>query len=332
MKNCIIDCKSIINYKFYKNMKKFKFVLGLLVIALMFPTNVHAVVQTLNSQTGQTQTFADDTNVTISSANNVHSLGWIGVLPISRGGTGTSSLPANKSILFSDNGTINGDSGLTYDKNSLIFSVPNVISTSLANLPDTDLEIHTVQNSDESASTLNIFTASGGSEYNGGALNITSGDGGTASGNGGEFTLQAGLSYAGNGGNLVLSAGDARNGNGNGGDVVIGIGQRNGSGSNGKLSIAVNSQHSGIFNFDYLTTTRNFIIPDKSGTFTILEANQTFTGLNKFEANENSTIYVGSSVKSGCIVLGDSDGSGVTYITADDGVLSATSTKPSNCQ
>lgn len=53
---------------------------------------------------------------------------------------------------------------------------------------------------------------------------------------------------------------------------------------------------------------------------------------------QNSTLYIGSSDNStnntqrpGCLVLGDSDGDGVTYITANDGVLSATTTKPSIC-
>jgi hypothetical protein len=51
-----------------------------------------------------------------------------------------------------------------------------------------------------------------------------------------------------------------------------------------------------------------------------------------FQAGTNSTIYVGSSIKSGCIALGDSDNDGITYITANNGTLSASSTKPSICQ
>ena len=88
-----------------------------------------------------------------------------------------------------------------------------------------------------------------------------------------------------------------------------------------------------IFNTTSLTSSdKIFAFPDDSGTLGLLEVNQTWSGLNKFEASTNSTIYVGSSVKSGCIVMGDSDGSGVTYITANDGVLSASTTKPSICQ
>lgn len=75
-----------------------------------------------------------------------------------------------------------------------------------------------------------------------------------------------------------------------------------------------------------------FTFPNSSGTFGLVENDQTWTGLNKFEAANNSTLYIGSSVKSGCLVLGDSDGLGVTYITANDGILDATTTKPAICQ
>ena len=50
-----------------------------------------------------------------------------------------------------------------------------------------------------------------------------------------------------------------------------------------------------------------------------------------------SSLYVGgleapdsppSQISQGCLVMGDSDGVGVTYITANDGVLTASTTKP----
>ena len=43
-------------------------------------------------------------------------------------------------------------------------------------------------------------------------------------------------------------------------------------------------------------------------------------------------LYLGSSSIPGCIVMGDSDGSGVTYLTANDGVLSVSTTPSSACQ
>lgn len=45
-------------------------------------------ISSLNSQVGASQTFGNDTNVTISSATNVHTLGWTGTLARARGGTG----------------------------------------------------------------------------------------------------------------------------------------------------------------------------------------------------------------------------------------------------
>ena len=46
----------------------------------------------------------------------------------------------------------------------------------------------------------------------------------------------------------------------------------------------------------------------------------------------SSTIQIGDAVKTGCFVMGDSDGGGISYITVLDGVLAATTTKPSICQ
>ena len=46
----------------------------------------------------------------------------------------------------------------------------------------------------------------------------------------------------------------------------------------------------------------------------------------------SSTIAIGDITHTGCIVMGDSDGNGVTYIYANDGVLYATSTKPAFCE
>ena len=79
------------------------------------PREALAVVQSLNGQTGQTQTFQNDTNVIINSLNNIHSLGWQGLLPLSRGGTGASSFAAG-SLLFSDGTSISQDnSNLFWD-------------------------------------------------------------------------------------------------------------------------------------------------------------------------------------------------------------------------
>ncbi|TSA25197.1 MAG: hypothetical protein D4R67_10615 [Bacteroidetes bacterium] len=60
-------------------------------------------IASLGGQSGSSQTFGNDTNVTISSASNVHTLGWNGQLSVARGGTGLSTVAAGS--FLSGNGT-----------------------------------------------------------------------------------------------------------------------------------------------------------------------------------------------------------------------------------
>src|SRR3990167_232664 len=55
-------------------------------------------ITSLNGLTGATQTFTDDTNVTIASAGTAHALGWSGTLALSRGGTAASLSGASRII------------------------------------------------------------------------------------------------------------------------------------------------------------------------------------------------------------------------------------------
>ena len=48
-------------------------------------------ITSLEGQTGATQTFTDDTNVTIVSGSNAHAITWAGTLAVARGGTGAST-------------------------------------------------------------------------------------------------------------------------------------------------------------------------------------------------------------------------------------------------
>lgn len=79
-------------------------------------------------------------------------------------------------------------------------------------------------------------------------------------------------------------------------------------------------------------TSGNVIISDDIFGFNPPEGTLQVAGI------ASSTIYLGASINSpsghrtGCLVLGDSDGVGVTYLTANDGILTATTTKPSICQ
>jgi len=68
---------------------------------LLTPSTSLAGLQTLNNQPGNAQSFQNDTNVIISSANSKHVLGWQGLLSLSRGGTGANSFLAG-SLIFSD--------------------------------------------------------------------------------------------------------------------------------------------------------------------------------------------------------------------------------------
>ncbi len=60
----------------------------------------------LNGLTAASQTFANDTNVTITSVGSTHSLGWAGQLAVTRGGTGAGSFTANGVIYGNGTGTL----------------------------------------------------------------------------------------------------------------------------------------------------------------------------------------------------------------------------------
>ena len=63
-------------------------------------------ISSLNSQTGASQTFANDTNITITSASNTHTLGWSGTLAESRGGTGTGTYSTGDILYASASNTL----------------------------------------------------------------------------------------------------------------------------------------------------------------------------------------------------------------------------------
>jgi hypothetical protein len=70
------------------------------VLTLMPMLSANAAINKLNNQNGATQTFANDANIIINSANNVHGLGWNGLLSIVRGGTNNSSFTGGSVIYF----------------------------------------------------------------------------------------------------------------------------------------------------------------------------------------------------------------------------------------
>ncbi|MEK7151736.1 MAG: glycine-rich domain-containing protein [Patescibacteria group bacterium] len=114
--------KSLGRYKIYKltknkTMKKTKILITVILGLAISGGAVWAVVQSLNGQSGQTQTFGNDSNITINSASDVHSLSWYGHLPISRGGTGNGSF-ADGSILFASGASISQDNSNLFWNNT----------------------------------------------------------------------------------------------------------------------------------------------------------------------------------------------------------------------
>src|SRR5262245_867087 len=93
-------------------MKINKNILWVILVAATLPaSSAHAVIQNLNSQTGSSQTFANETNIGVSSASNIHTFTWSGLLSPSRGGTGANlSSFSTSSILFWNGSTIAEDS------------------------------------------------------------------------------------------------------------------------------------------------------------------------------------------------------------------------------
>lgn len=65
-----------------------------------------AGISSLNGETDASQTFSNDTNVTISSASGVHTVGWTGSLAVARGGTGATTLTDGGILLGSGTGAV----------------------------------------------------------------------------------------------------------------------------------------------------------------------------------------------------------------------------------
>ncbi len=320
-----------------------------LVFLLATPTEAGAVVQTINNANQQDQTITGDSNVTFNTntSNGQHTIGWNGLLPISRGGTGASSF-TNGSIPFISGGVFSQDnSNFSWDNTNKRLGIGtsspsaalevvsgNFVLTNSVSPFTGDHDIifgggqtntghiygqNAPNGSLRDGSTIHIQAGVGDSSIRGGHVRVVGGSGGSSGGQGGD---------------VVIQGGTAGGTNANGGNLEFRAGLKNGTGSYGEYKFYDPTQtYAGIFNFSSLTSTnRTYSFPNTAGTFGLLESDQTWSGLNKIEDNTNTTLYVGSSSLTGCIALGDSDSSGVTYITANDGVLSASSTKPSTCQ
>lgn len=372
------------------------------------PTEVFAVVQSLNGQTGQTQTFQNDTNVTVSSSNNIHSLGWQGYLSLARGGTGATSFLAG-SLLFSDGTKIAEDnSHLFWDNvnkrlgigtSSPAFALDvsgNAKVTSLTSINDSSINgvkiglgggsVTTNTAIGENALSTNTSqtenTAVGystlGNKIDGGdntavgsrALSgFLNGSFDTALGSRalwqnttGSFNTAVGmLALSSNtaGGNNTALGFEALTGNTIGsqnvaigdsaftnnltgsGNIVIGNQAAKYQADSSGLTTPTSSIYIGFLARGFDNNDNNSIVLGASttgaGANTAVIGNSSMTDVYLGSASGNANahakkIYLGSSFTPGCIIMGDSDGSGLTYITVNDGVISASTTAPGACQ
>lgn len=312
----------------------------ILFLFVLSTSPANAAIKTLNNLNSTNQTFTNDSNVQINSptGGSVHNIIWNGFLPISRGGTGANSFTYG-SIPFISGGIFSQDNeNLFWDDVNKKLRIGSDSADGYITTPES-VSINIVtgdgQPGNPTAGSINIATGDSIEGGNGGDISIGTSDGGDT-GRGGNISIFSGYGgiVSGHGGNIVIQAGSAQGGNSSGGNVMLRGGKKSGTGFDGFVFIQ-NQNNTWGANLDVSlidTFDKTFTFPNHTGTLGLLEANQIWSGLNRFEANSNSSIYVGSSIKSGCIALGDNDNDGITYITANNGTLSASSTKPSICQ
>lgn len=381
---------------------------------------VHASVNSLNGQMGASQTFVNDDNFTITSNSDVHTLGWNGVLSVSRGGLGIdSSSFSTGSIPFFDGTNFMESSKLRWDDSSSLMHIRGSIEL----IPDAEFPaLDRIIKVKDGASGTNLVLEAGNStvstmagdlilrsgegvnntnvdgsikllskghviiqgidnsygtgdiaiissnlisnplhsitgaaapgigisagssavdsgSYSGGPVDIRSGSG-TGNSNGGNITIgSGGGGENGKSGDIILETA----GGNNSGDVVMNLNP--GTSGYGHLKISQNGGMSyANLDFSVIDVDQTYTFPNATGTIPLLGLDQEFTGSNTFSgqttftnqvtnfiSDPNSIVHIGADGFPGCIVMGDSDGSGVTYITADNGVLSASTSAPANC-
>ncbi len=91
-------------------------------------TYLTTAITSLNGLTAATQTFANDTNVTITSATSTHTLGWSGTLSGTRGGTGVNN--GSNTITIAGNLAFTGAFNTTFAQQITgTFTLPPVAGT-----------------------------------------------------------------------------------------------------------------------------------------------------------------------------------------------------------
>lgn len=328
--------------------------------AMLFtPTEVFAVVmQSLNGQTGQTQTFQNDSNITISSSNNIHSFVWQGLLPISRGGTGASSFSAG-SLLFSNGTSITQDnSNLFWNNNNKRLGIGTSSPTSTVDIVGTAKVTNLTSTADSIINSLTVGFG-GGSIFTNTALGANTLSSNTTGSENLAVGFEALRSNASGGANVALGFRSLLKNTGGSENTAVGWDSflENLTGS-GNVVVGRNAAAVQADGTTHLTTATDSIYIGKDvrgfnnndNNSIVIGAGAIGAGANKTVIGNSSMIdayfgsatglanvhatkmFLGSFTTPGCIVMGDSDGSGVTYLTVNDGVLTASTTPPSACQ
>lgn len=91
---------------------------------------ISTAITSLNGLTAATQTFANDTNVTITSATSTHTLGWSGELSGTRGGTGVNN--GARTITIAGNLAFTGANNISFTTTgAYTYTLPSATSTLL---------------------------------------------------------------------------------------------------------------------------------------------------------------------------------------------------------
>jgi hypothetical protein len=255
-----------------------------------------AALNNLNGVTTSAQNFVNDANISIvsSSSASTHTIKWNGHLPISRGGTGNGSFTTG-SILFASGASISEDNTFLFwdDINKLLGIGTNSPQERL-DVGNGSIKANTIKTID-----IEIEDSAVGNDW------LISGTTGLH-----PNVPEGGLAFqsGGSGKNVIFEDQD------NQGVPSLYV---KGIGSGGIIGVLTFSPDFEIDVVGDIHATGGFIL----GASTSYDIK-----------SSSSTLFIGSPTKSGCIALGDSDGSGLTYIWANDGVLLASSSKPAFCQ
>jgi hypothetical protein len=90
-----------------------------------------AGISSLNGLTGSSQTFVNGSNVTMASTGTTHTIGWTGLLPVNKGGTGLSTFGGTNRLLYTT--TTDNLASITTANNGVLITdaagVPGISTT-----------------------------------------------------------------------------------------------------------------------------------------------------------------------------------------------------------